>query len=354
MVKEVDNELLTLFRDVIGDNVITPIPKNIDTIIKGIDDIAVKYTKIFYCKHYYETANNNRCCPKCNQICSYFFWVQDPAAWLVNIINVIGLKSFQERMNVECNPTHITDSIDSLQYERITRGWKQNSGNCISSTISVMEDGGSARESTNQETVVAFACCNELPINERFSYAVVGLMAFSSIWIPFRLLLRYFISKLKDFNYGKEVNTKFGTIVLKIRLLTCLLDLVAASDALEMVAHSGYSSCRFCNHQGIQADNRCVFPYTCMFDHTTRDYDRILDYFYSGMNPEWNNEHTKGIKGISILSELDYFDWTRQISADLLHNMLEGFCQKILTIIDANVKESLDVINGKCNHNTTT
>ena len=36
------------------------------------------------------------------------------------------------------------------------------------------------------------------------------------------------------------------------------------------------------------------------------------------------------VKGLSILVRLLYFTWTTQIACDMIHNLLEGLCAKLL------------------------
>jgi len=72
-----------------------------------------------------------------------------------------------ERVSIQNDITQVrllTDSVDSIQYARITNDWKVNNHDCLSITIGVGADPGS------DGTLLAIAWINELPMMERFSF----------------------------------------------------------------------------------------------------------------------------------------------------------------------------------------
>ncbi|EFC36228.1 predicted protein [Naegleria gruberi] len=258
------------------------------------------------------------------------------------MVDRVGLRRFQSHLSAATDtniPTvgqkhFIKDCVDGVEYKRITDKWViRDDPNTICLTISAGTDGGSVNKSNSKSINPLFFWINEIGLKHRFSYPLTSLAAYANHKIPYQILLSKFIDELNELDKGLTIVTKGGCkFFLKVRLFQMIVDLVAAKDLLQINGHSGLCGCRWCLHTGEKKGENTGVLY-CVGNSSCN----------SGVNRVWNNMMPQfcklqkneissfdGVIGISILLKLSYFRWTTQVACDILHNLLEGLCKKIL------------------------
>ena len=251
-------------------------------------------------------------------------------------------------------PQTIADCCDATEYERITgNGWWDDKALCL--TLSAGTDGACATKSTNKSINPLLAWINELPLESRFSYPVSFLLAYANHSIPYKVLLHNFINEMILLDKGVEVNdpnTPNSSFILKVRLFNMILDLVSIQELLNISGHAGCNGCRFCNLLGCKEKDTGVIYSTMSGNYGGQSFTRNWEQ----MKPNFIKLHKKeissfdGVSGVSILLKLPYFRWTTQVSCDILHNLLEGLCKKVLNRIVVLYDRHVPDLNSKFHH----
>ncbi|KAF0983471.1 hypothetical protein FDP41_010536 [Naegleria fowleri] len=332
------NEIFRILNALLPDT--CKLPFNVNTLLKKIINVSKQYQKVYHCCDQVCEASNHYC-SKCGMDCSNsFFWSKSIETCTSEMVDLIGLRNFKAHCTVQPSIDEINDCIDSIEYERVVRGWKEPDAVCI--TLIGGGDSGSVSKSSRKSVLPLVAWITELPLQYRYSFPLTMLLAYSNKPIPFNTLLDRFISELLILNQGKECKTEQGVIYrLKARLFTFLVDLDACYDLLCMTNHAGTSSCRWCKKNGRKIQDRTI--YSSGGNEQERVWSEIVANYKLMLKGEI--QQFDGVKGLSILVRLPYFTWTTQIACDLLHNLLEGLCAKLLNFIKN--KYNIDTINNK-------
>ncbi|KAL9647832.1 hypothetical protein ABK040_008107 [Willaertia magna] len=145
--------------------------------------------------------------------------------------------------------------------------------------------------------------------------------SYSSFNINMNLYLNLVVKELLDLNQSIKITTNNGiSFILQLRLINFIMDLVVCASVLDLNGHNGF------------------------YGWIARNWNEIkLNY---GLLQNKLITNFKGIQKFTVLAGLPYFNWSTQISTDLLHNFCEGLGKKILNYIYENYKNNIYLINN--------
>ena len=342
MCKSTANQLLRLIECYFSKILNTRLSLNINTLLKKVKDVSKEFEKVHYCNEHGVCDIGSTTCTQCNKDCtSNMFWARSIQKSVCSMVDNIGLTTFKSVLVNPSTDGFINDSVDGVEYERITKDWKSSEDLCL--TLVAAADLGSTSKSSSKSMTTLIGNFAEIALDIRFSYPLTLLMAYCSQKIPLNYVIHYMVSELQQLDIGVKCRTRFGEeFKLKVRLLNFLCDLVACKDLLQMTGHGSACSCRFCKKIGCSFNDRFIFDSQSPGNFRSRDWKGILEIYLNNTFPR------EGVLAKTILVNLPYFQWTKQVSCDILHNMFEGLCKKVLKkVVSTSSKQHIAIINGE-------
>ena len=347
MMEELISNLNNLIKPIATEKIPT-----LKTLNKRFHNVKEVYTKVHYCSVHKCLLNDSNKCPHCavsnTKSSIRWFFIRSIEDCIVEMIDLVGFKEFKSFIRKpDFSSQEIRDGWDGVEYERIISDWYDDSEDCLCCTISGGTDGASAAKSNHSSINPMLFWINEIPLLNRFCYPLTNLVAYANHKVPYDILLERFVNELLLLDKGKKITTPKGIqFTLKVRLYQMICDLVAIQELIHIAGHAGFCGCRYCNQHGFKHPGSAVL-YTVgqgVQGKITRDWNYIIKQYKRMQNGEIS--HFDGVSAITILSRLEYFHWNSQLSCDILHNLLEGLCSKVLDYIVTTYKNYLSDING--------
>ncbi|MBW0493071.1 hypothetical protein O181_032786 [Austropuccinia psidii MF-1] len=171
--------------------------------------------------------------------------------------------------------------------------------------------------------------CLDLPPSERLNpenFYVAGIIPGPKE--PTALHLNYLliplIKELKElwqgYHFSPTSTSPSGTFI-RVAILTAIVDVIAMRKLTGFISHSGNHFCDFCTiHKAQIEEIGLQFQYMCSYQN------------HKSTIANWLQETPKEQQAIfseyqvqySILEDLPYFDATRMVNLDIMHNLILG------------------------------
>ena len=197
-------------------------------------------------------------------------------------------------------------------------------------SLTMNTDGVPLYNSSSVSLWPIFFIINDLPPSERFipqNLIIWGL--WQGCGKPcFKTYLQPLVNELNDLHLeGFDINNQN----FKATMTCCTMDLQAKAQVMEMVQHNGQYGCISCETPGEvfkQSKGHCRgYPVN---EGTPRSADSILANAEDAMNGMAKN--VKGIKSVSVLFGLQYFDPVVAVVPEYMHGVLLGTTKTLLTL----------------------
>lgn len=242
---------------------------------------------------------------------------------------------FTELTNYRQPSTNICDitSSDCIQEKR-KQGEFLNSTHNLSLLFNT--DGVPLYSSSSVSIWPVFLVINELPPAMRFSQKNMLLWGlWQSTGKPkFQTFLQRFVEDLTDLHRsGVSVTIKGQDITVKAELTVGTMDLQAKAYVMEMTQHNGQFGCLTCEEPGTvckQGKGHCRgYPYPHVNPPAKRSTESVLNSAEEALQ---SGKVSSGIKDVSVLFGLPYFDPIKGLVPDYMHGVLLGTTKKLLQL----------------------
>lgn len=213
--------------------------------------------KILVEKRPEKNHSNNFTCESCNFVnkigkCKVGFVTFPVEHMLKDILNKYESELIFPSPNSSQFP--ISDIWDGCHHQKIM----QKEGKFIS--IILNTDGVQVFNSTSNALWPLMIIVNNLPKESRFKLQnVVCIGFFYGKAIEMQIFLETFIKNLKAINERGGIQTKLGKF--KIFCTGTSLDSAAKPKVMNIKQYNGYSSCPYCEIEGIRVDGSVKFPF---------------------------------------------------------------------------------------------
>ena len=281
-------------------------------------------------------------CP--NLGCQHKLISRDSKSYFIEIPIVSQVQSFLERTGFYNNLQHrfkrkidgsVRDVYDGKLYK--SRGIL-SSGDNISFMFNT--DGAPVFKSSKMSIWPIYLVINELPINIRFNKEN---MILAGLWFgskkPFMLsFLKPIVKELEKLENGVEMKCRErGTFTMRAILLACICDLPARAILMNFVQYNGAYCCAKCLQRGESTASGKGHAHTFSFQDDNpkgpaRSDASVKEAALKSHEQLLNNKSSAtvdGVKGISLLMGLKYFDTVKGTGIDYMHGTLLGV-QKLL------------------------
>ena len=283
-------------------------------------------------------------CP--NMHCQHNLTIRNGKSYFIKIPIIEQLQAFlnrpcfydhlQHRFKRKCNGT-LRDVYDGRLYKNLERCGILSSGDNISFMFNT--DGAPVFKSSKMSLWPIYLVINELPISCRFNKENM----IAGLWFgdkkPFMLnFLKPTVAALERLESGVEMCYKDkGNFTMKAVMLACVCDLPARALLMNFMQYNGAYSCPYCLQPGKSADSgkghTHVFQYQsdCPKGPERVDVSSALEAHEHLVNNGKENP-VNGVKGISLLMGLKYFDTVEGVGVDYMHGILLGVQKHLLTL----------------------
>lgn len=302
-------------------------------LFKKVTTEGISHQLHFFCKdcsHYYgkqdETISKTTC-----TICDggrkdYFVYNNvTPALRKIYNSNYSDIKKHQDAMkNTDCS---IVSDVNNGQWHRSNNDF--NNGNFIS--LNINTDGVQPYSSSQLKSMwPVLLVLNDLPMHLRFmkKNVIVAGYWFSSTPVDIDMFFRPLLLELNEL-YHIGMSTIGGKII-KVLIANVCLDSVARPKILKTKQFNGAFGCSLCLHQASGQVYEYV-PYNRVEMRTKQHYLDCCAQLEQ-MQSNRKTSDVKGIKGKSILFDLEYFDPIIQCQPDPMHNLFLGCTKQLLSI----------------------
>lgn len=136
--------------------------------------------------------------------------------------------------------------------------------------------------------------------------------------------LQPFVDEANDLsNIGIEWQMNGENILSKIYPVCCCVDSVTRPCLLNINQFNGHSGCNFCEHPTEPVDGYRKYPVSINVPPSRTDFS-IRESMERAMIDDINPTLNKGIKGPSVLMNLQGFDLVHGVVPDYMHSVLLG------------------------------
>lgn len=289
------------------------------------------------CDLYEGIKRRNKECPNCkksNQINSTTennYFVIYP---LENLLKEVITQNIEDFV---CDREQTNDSMSDITDGDLYKSGTQYLNRNHKITLTLNTDGVQVFKSKNKSLWPIQFTINELPINKRFqtkNILVTGLW-FNSTHPPMELFLKPVLKELIELqSTGLTVKYKKQDWTFDVNLICATLDAPAKSSVQNIVLHSGYYSCHYCEHPGELVDQFVKYPNQNHLKKRNHDdaVSQMLLAHEKNEQSKSNKQNTKvqGFKGISPLIAAPGFDLINGFGIDYLHSVCEGVVKHLL------------------------
>lgn len=329
---------------------------------------SYKPKNMFFCKHCYsdleidqnmyeENARSMECtnCKTINHISSttdnnYFVTYQ-----LESLLKEVISQNINDLVD---NEEHNNDTISDITDGNLYKETKVPNVNRV--TLTLNTDGVQVFKSKNKSLWPIQFIINELPIKKRFlkkNLLVTGLW-FHSTHPPMDLFLKPIMKELISLKTnGLTVKCKKQQFKFDVSLICATLDAPAKSSVQNIMLHSGYYSCSYCEQRGESIEGYVKYP--LQENLNQRNHEDAVKNMLLAQEINDNNSNKKvksnvlGFKGLSPLIAAPGFDLINGFAIDYLHSICEGVVKHLLSLWfdttnhaeDFYIKHSIEKVN---------
>ena len=128
---------------------------------------------------------------------------------------------------------------------------------------------------------------------------------------------------------GVQWNKNGDIITSRVIPLCCCVDAPARCSVLNMKQYNGHFGCTFCLHPTENVDGRRKYPLSTTV-HATRTHENTTKEM---MTVGRSNIKINGVKGPSVLMNLNYFNLIDGITTESMHSVFMGVVKQYMNII---------------------
>ncbi|XP_018373627.1 PREDICTED: uncharacterized protein LOC108767945, partial [Trachymyrmex cornetzi] len=222
-------------------------------------------------------------------------------------------------------PHYIRDVYDSTIYAKLKSRTKSDDSHML--TYNFNTDGAPIFISSKKSMWPLQIIINELPVKMRFRNILLG-----AFWVgevePTPAMMNAF---LKEFvvqaKHLQLHGVRIGTEIFRFYPFCCTVDSVARPIIQNRIQFNGYYGCSWCYTQGKYSHKAIRYPLTKEDElrcHSSHLQD-VVDATKLG-------KAVRGVKGSTILLQLEYFDFVWGFPIDYMHGDLLGVTRQMLDI----------------------
>jgi hypothetical protein len=286
---------------------------------------SLTFTKKFFCKTCLvgigELLPASKKCPTCqNSITDYFVSIPlKPTLERIVSQNFDNIMTYRTKMSEQ--PADVISGVNNGMWHRN----QQDRENLI--TLNLNTDGVRPfKQGKKPNLWPLFLTINDLDPIDRFKKRNIISAGY---WLSdIQPIVDYFLQPLIDemnelSNSGMEINGRR----FKVIIAACCFDSVARPKILCMKQFNGNYGCTFCLHPGVQQH----YPYMQVERRTLVNYLEDVTAWSNLSVAEKNKGLAiNGVKGRTILLQLEGFNPMLQVPVDVMHNVFLGVAKTLL------------------------
>ncbi|XP_071478459.1 uncharacterized protein [Diadema antillarum] len=221
----------------------------------------------------------------------------------------------------------ITDITDGRMYKELKRAGILSERENFSLLWNT--DGVPVFKSSQCSIWPVLTMINELPYDMRRRNILLTALWFGSSKPDMSVFLKPFIDECQTLSTtGLQWMYKRTQVTSKAFCLVCSVDSVARPMIQSMVQFNGFSGCGFCKHKGEYAERAMRYPY-----HDPPPVKRTDEEFKrTGILAQESGRVIEGVKGVSIVSLLLYFNIIWGFIPDYMHSVCLGTVRRFMNM----------------------
>ncbi|XP_066921278.1 uncharacterized protein [Clytia hemisphaerica] len=316
-----------------------PKPNNFPTTVNSLYrslNIKDEFQKHYFCENCKQIINKNETCKHCKDSKTRHFIYSNVEEELKGILK---RPHFQEGFKAPMKKVDnvLRDYCDGKVYQDLLE-----SGIIGSNTITLQmnSDGVKMFNSCNYSVWPIYLRINELPpaLRKLKKFRVLVGIWFGEEKPYMRSFLRPLVEMLKQWYFqGIQFTYNGEQKCYKVLLLSSLFDLPAKCLVQETVQFNGYYGCSCCEIEGepimklkgtkYVKTSTIVFPMKTMELPSKRTKEKTIAQAMVSLE---NNLVVNGIRGLSVLGELTYYDIIWGVPFDTMHGAFLGVTKRLL------------------------
>lgn len=304
-------DLLRLINVIVG---FSSVPKTFYSFISYFG--TPHFERHFVCKGcgFYLGSSDEETCNICRRNGKNFFISFDLSACLKSVL----LRNWKQIQTYKS--TMLDGKISDILQGKVAR----KIDHAYSILISINTDGVAVFNSNVKKSLwPILVVINNLPPSLRFlreNIIVAGLWL-SNSEPDLNVFMKPFLQQLRTL--ACEGLSLFEDTSYKVITICCCVDSVARCKLQQIKQFNGYEACSFCLHPGYLAANKQIrYKYLEVDERNHQDTVRAMDLCMK------RGESVNGIKGVSNLLSIPYFDIITNCPVDFMHAVLLGVCKQ--------------------------
>ncbi|KAL7301960.1 hypothetical protein TKK_0005551 [Trichogramma kaykai] len=330
------SNILSLINSIFEESILPASKYMVDKIFNNDDDVDYHIT-CPKCNKYLGNLNeliSETNCSKCNcgndkinQSSNNFFAILDPSKAIKNLLEMHENYYYEVMKRNFSDTENIRDIYDGEMYKNFVSQLPPDSKGCYVS-VTFNSDGAAPFKSSPLSVRPIFIMLNEIPLQERMSSLIPVALWFNKNKPDMTIFLKIFvqlINRLSD--SGIPCIIKGEEIIIKVYCILCCVDTVARAPMQGLTQFNVKYGCNLYLHP-TEYYGTTRYPYYENLP-ALRTANQTIDYMLRLSSEMKTGNSIYGVKKVSALINLQYFDIIRGFVPDYMHCILCGVGKQI-------------------------
>ncbi|XP_053398926.1 uncharacterized protein LOC123537936 [Mercenaria mercenaria] len=307
-----------------------------------------------FCKEYSGTVSMKECalCGKKKE--KYFMYIPI-AGQLQSILSGLSTIDLNYKRNRDKKAeSNIEDVFDGKMYKKhfdgshFTGTPQKDKSKELHISLQLNTDGVSIFRSSSYSVWPLYLIINELHPKQRFNCQnrIFAGLWFGGIKPVMNVFLLPLIQEMSElYHTGISIILHGKEILLRGVLLNVVCDAPARCLVQNFTQFNGFFGCAFCQEKGksVKTSERgsmMSFPYDCNSESGHASVRKHSESVKQARDAEVAGKSQYGVKGVTVLTNLSYFDVIRNVTVDYMHCVLLGVQKMLLTLWTDSAKKT--------------
>ncbi|XP_071785542.1 uncharacterized protein [Asterias amurensis] len=292
----------------------------------------------FYCSCQVYLGSDDSCpdhCQHCNKAFDKdtslkngnFFMVMPLFSQLKHVMETDGLGSLLMNRVHTTDGNNICDIQDGAMYRKLVDDGLLSDNKNISLLWNT--DGVPIFKSSKFSIWPVLCSINELPMKLRRENVLLTALWFGDKKPDMNIFLKPFIDEcnsLSSTGFVWKLNN--NVVVSRVFCLVCTVDTVARPMLQKFIQFNGFYGCGFCKHKGDYVTNSMKY----LYKHPQPPLREEKETKRASILADESRRSIDGVKGVSILSFLTYFNIISSFIPDYMHAVCLGTVRRIVAM----------------------
>ena len=256
-----------------------------------------------------------------------FFMVMPLSSQLQHVMETDGLGEMLLNRVHNKDGDHICDIQDGLMYQKLVDDGLLSDNRNLSLLWNT--DGVPIFKSSKFSIWPVLCSINEMPMKLRRENILLTALWFGDKKPDMNIYLKPFIDECNNLSStGFKWNLNNRTVVSRVFCLACTVDSVARPMLQKFIQFNGFYGCCFCKHTGDYVDRSMKYPYK----HPPPPLREEKETKRASILADETGRSIDGVKGVSILSFLTYFNIISSFIPDYMHAVCLGTVRRMVAM----------------------